>query len=71
MLGNGGYSSAISYPAMADQLKRGYAAVTTDTGHKGDDPDFAADRPEAIVDWASRAVHVAFGLGVAAGHFWR
>ena len=58
MLGNGGYSSAISYPAMADQLKRGYAVVATDTGHKGDDPDFAAGRPEAIVDWASRAVHV-------------
>ena len=61
MLGNGGYSSAISYPAMADQLKRGYAAVATDTGHKGDDPDFAADRPEAIVDWANRAVHVSIG----------
>jgi len=58
MLGNGGYSSAISYPAMADQLKRGYAAIATDTGHKGDDPDFAAGDPEAIVDWASRAVHV-------------
>ena len=47
-----------SLPGMAEQLKRGYAAVATDTGHKGDDPDFAADRPEAIVDWASRAVHV-------------
>ncbi len=58
MVGNGGYSSAISYPAMADHLKQGYAAVATDTGHKGDDPDFAVGRPEAIVDWASRAVHV-------------
>jgi feruloyl esterase len=58
MLGNGGYSSAMSFPAMADQLKRGYAAVATDTDHKGDDPDFAAGHPEAIVDWASRAVHV-------------
>jgi feruloyl esterase len=58
MLGNGGYSSAMSYQAMADQLKRGYAVVATDTGHRGDDPDFAASHPEAIVDWASRAVHV-------------
>ncbi len=57
MLGNGGYSSAIAYSAMSDQLKRGYAAVATDTGHTGDDPDFAAGHPEAIVDWASRAVH--------------
>ncbi len=58
MVGNGGYSSAISFPAMADHLKHGYAAVATDTGHKGDDPDFASGHSEAIVDWASRAVHV-------------
>ena len=58
MFGNGGYSSAISYSTMADQLKRGYATVATDTGHDGDDPDFASGHPEAIVDWASRAVHV-------------
>jgi feruloyl esterase len=60
MLGNGGYSSAMPLPAMAEQLKRGYAVVATDTGHKGDDPDFADGHPEAIVDWASRAVHVSF-----------
>jgi feruloyl esterase len=81
MVGNGGYSSAIAYPAMADQLKRGYAAVATDTGHKGDDPEFAVGRPEAIVDWASRAVHVSIDAakavvsdfyGKAPGHayFW-
>jgi len=58
MLGNGGYSSAIPYSAMAEQLKRAYAVVAIDTGHEGDDPDFAAGHPEAIVDWASRAVHV-------------
>jgi len=58
MLGNGGYSSDMSFPDMAEQLKRGYAVVATDTGHKGDDPDFAVGHPEAIVDWASRAVHV-------------
>ena len=34
MLGNGGYSSAMPFPAMAEQLKRGYAVVGTDTGHK-------------------------------------
>ena len=32
MLGNGGYSSAMSYPPMSEQLKRGYAPVATDTG---------------------------------------
>ena len=56
MLGNGGYSSTISF-SMASQLKAGYATLGTDTGHTGDDPDFANGRPEAIVDWAHRAVH--------------
>jgi feruloyl esterase len=81
MLGNGGYSSAMSFPAMADQLKRGYTAVASDTGHKGDDPDFAAGHPEAIEDWASRAVHVSidaaksivsafYGQAARHGYFW-
>jgi feruloyl esterase len=57
MFGNGGYSSNISYGSLADQLRRGYATLGTDTGHKGDDPDFASGHPEAIVDWGARAVH--------------
>jgi feruloyl esterase len=56
MLGNGGYSSTISF-SMAAELMAGYATLGTDTGHTGDDPDFAVGHPEAIVDWASRAVH--------------
>lgn len=56
MLGNGGYSSTISY-SMATELKAGYAMLGTDTGHTGDDPEFAIGHPEAIVDWAHRAVH--------------
>jgi len=58
MVGNGGYSSVMSYKAMAPLLERGYATVATDTGHTGDDPGFAVDHPEAIVDWGHRAVHV-------------
>ena len=57
MFGNGGYSSKIAYPALGEQLKRGYAVVGTDTGHTGDDPDFAVGHPESIVDWGHRAVH--------------
>ncbi|WP_316206719.1 MULTISPECIES: tannase/feruloyl esterase family alpha/beta hydrolase [unclassified Bradyrhizobium] len=62
MVGNGGYSSAIAYKAMGPLLRRGYATVATDTGHTGDDPGFAIDRPEAIVDWGYRAVHVSIGV---------
>jgi len=57
MLGNDGYSSAFAYADMATRLRAGYAVLGTDTGHTGDDPDFAAGRPEAIVDWGHRAVH--------------
>ena len=57
MFGNGGYSSKVAYDSLGEQLKRGYAVLGTDTGHSGDDPDFAKDHPEAIVDWGHRAVH--------------
>lgn len=58
MLGNGGYSSALPLGQMAAALARGSAVVATDTGHHGDDPDFARGHPEAIADWGWRAVHL-------------
>ena len=58
MVGNGGYSSRINIAAFERLVRNGYAVVGTDTGHKGDDPAFAQGRPEAISDWAHRAVHV-------------
>jgi feruloyl esterase len=56
--GNGGFSGAFAYAPMAAGLARGYAAVSTDTGHTGDQVDFAIDHPEKLVDWAYRSVHV-------------
>lgn len=58
MFGNGGYSSSISYGEFAEYLRKGYAVTATDTGHSGDDPEFAVGRPESILDWGRRAVHV-------------
>jgi feruloyl esterase len=58
MLGNGGYSSSIPYPQMAEFLRRGYVTAATDTGHTGDDLIFGRGNPESIVDWGHRAVHV-------------
>ncbi len=58
MLGNGGYSSDLPRPGMRRSLARGSAVAATDTGHSGDDPDFARGHPQAIADWAWRAVHV-------------
>src|SRR4030081_2796406 len=57
-VGNGGYSGAISYAAMATALRRGYAVASTDTGHAGDDMKFGQGHPEKVIDWAYRAVHV-------------
>lgn len=57
MLGNGGYSSALPVAQMQAYMQRGYAVVATDTGHQGDDPDFAVGHPQAIDDWGWRAVH--------------
>ena len=57
-VGNGGYSGAIGYAAMALGLRRGYAVASTDTGHAGDDMKFGQSHPEKIIDWAYRSIHV-------------
>jgi feruloyl esterase len=55
--GNGGLGGAFPYPAMAASVKAGYAATGTDTGHVGDNADFAVGHPEKLVDFAYRAIH--------------
>lgn len=57
-VGNGGYSGNISYRAMAHALALGDATASTDTGHEGDDLEFAAGHPEKIIDWGYRSIHV-------------
>jgi feruloyl esterase len=57
-VGNGGYSGAIGYAAMAAGLRRGYAVASTDTGHTGDDMKFAQGHPEKLIDYAYRSIHV-------------
>ncbi|MEI9900190.1 MAG: tannase/feruloyl esterase family alpha/beta hydrolase, partial [Hyphomicrobium sp.] len=57
-IGNGGYSSLLDYPAMAEGLRGGYAVVATDQGHQGDDLWFVVGHPGKIDDWADRAIHV-------------
>jgi feruloyl esterase len=56
-VGNGGWSGAIVYPAMATALRRGYATASTDTGHEGGSGEFALNHPEKLVDFGYRAVH--------------
>ena len=56
--GNGGYSSALSLPQMADGLRRGYAVAGSDTGHQGDSLSFGTGNEESMRDWAYRSTHV-------------
>ena len=56
-VGNGGWSGAISYPAMARALAHGYATASTDTGHSGASGSFALGHPEKLIDFGYRSVH--------------
>ena len=47
-VGNGGWAGVISYNAMAEALKRGYATSSTDTGHTGGRATFAASTKPRI-----------------------
>jgi len=56
-VGNGGFSGSISYAALADALKRGYATASTNTGHDGASGSFALGQPQKLIDFGYRAVH--------------
>ncbi|OLC41849.1 MAG: feruloyl esterase [Acidobacteria bacterium 13_1_40CM_65_14] len=56
-VGNGGWAGSISYPAMGEALRRGYATSSTDTGHSGGSGRFALGHPEKLIDYAYRSEH--------------
>ena len=60
-VGNGGWAGVISYGPLGDQLRRGYAAASNNTGHEAapglDMARFAFERPERLIDFAHRAHH--------------
>jgi feruloyl esterase len=56
-VGNGGWAGVISYTALADSVKGGYASVSTDTGHAGGSGSFALEHPEKLVDFGWRSEH--------------
>ena len=57
MVGNGAWSGAVSYSAMAEPLARGYAVASTDTGHEGGRGTFGFGHREKLIDFAWRALH--------------
>jgi Tannase and feruloyl esterase len=56
-VGNGGWAGVISYAAMAEALRNGYATASTDTGHVGGRGTFALDHPERLIDFSWRSEH--------------
>jgi tannase/feruloyl esterase len=60
-VGNGGWAGTISFGALAGQIRRGYAAASTNTGHPampGEDmARFAFEHPEQLIDFAYRSHH--------------
>jgi hypothetical protein len=56
-VGNGAWAGTISHSALATALAQGYAATSTDTGHRGGSADFLQQDQELLVDFAHRAVH--------------
>jgi feruloyl esterase len=58
VVGNGGLAGTISHPAMANALRDGFAAASTDTGHTStESPSWLEDR-ERLVDYSSRGLHL-------------
>jgi feruloyl esterase len=58
--GNGGYAGGLSYGALADGLRRGYAVANTDMGTSRiemDNADAFIDHLERWTDWGWRATH--------------
>jgi feruloyl esterase len=51
-IGNGGWNGTMGYAALAEAVKRGFAAAGTDTGHEGGSASFAMGHPEKLTDFA-------------------
>lgn len=72
-VGNGAWAGSISLPALATAVAAGYAAASTDTGHRGGSVEFAIGHPEKLVDFAHRAVHemTVAAKAIVAAHYGR
>ena len=56
--GNGGLAGSISFPAMANALRHGYAAASTDTGHTAQEAREWLENRERLIDYSHRGLHL-------------
>jgi feruloyl esterase len=64
-VGGSGSSGSIMYGDMSSGLAKGYATLSTDNGHKGQDQIFAVGHPEKVIDFGHRAQAVTALAGKA------
>jgi hypothetical protein len=57
-VGNGGLAGTISFPAMANALRNGYATASTDTGHTATEPRVWLENRERLIDYSYRSLHL-------------
>jgi feruloyl esterase len=57
VVGNGGWAGTISYGALAEGMRGGYATASTDTGHATTNGAFALGHPEKLIDFSWRSEH--------------
>jgi feruloyl esterase len=59
-VGNGGFAGGVNYPDIVWGMRKGFAAMSTNTGHNGGqlDPSPFLSRPETMIDWGHRALHL-------------
>jgi tannase/feruloyl esterase len=73
--GNGGFAGSMSLRSLGGAVSAGYAAATTDTGHRGEatDASWALGHPEKVIDFGYRAVHemTVAGKAIAAAFYGR
>jgi feruloyl esterase len=58
VVGNGGLAGTISYAAMADALRDGFATASTDTGHTAAEPPSWLEDRERLIDYSYRGLHL-------------
>ncbi|MGO4329961.1 tannase/feruloyl esterase family alpha/beta hydrolase [Cupriavidus sp. 2TAF22] len=65
VVGNGGYVGSIRYDELEPAIRRGYAVISSDSGHvdaagyRNENLNWGVGHPEKIADWAYRSVHAA------------
>jgi feruloyl esterase len=58
-VGNGGFAGGVNYPDIVWSLRKGFATMSTDTGHQSTQGDGSwLSDADAATDWGHRALHL-------------